>query len=97
MKNIIWTYLTADDTRKYIDVLPNMVEKYSNTYHRSIKLTPTDTRILASYMHVHNAKVNARKATLSKFHLGDKVRIVRKKGTLEKGFTPNWTGVYRSQ
>ena len=37
------------------------------------------------------AKVNTRKATLPKFHVGDKVRIVRKKGTFEKGFTPNWT------
>ena len=24
------------------------------------------------------------------FHVGDMVRIVRKKGTFEKGFTPNW-------
>ena len=43
---------------------------------------------------MHNAlyaKVNARKATPPKFHVGDKVRIVRKKGTFEKGFTPNWT------
>ena len=26
-----------------------------------------------------------------KFHVGDKVRKARKKGTFEKGFTPNWT------
>ena len=26
-----------------------------------------------------------------KFHIGDKVPITRKKGTFEKGFTPNWT------
>ena len=28
---------------------------------------------------------------LAKFHVGEKVRIVRKKVTSEKGFTPNWT------
>ena len=39
------------------------------------------------------AKFNARKGTLPKFHVGDEVRIVRKKGTFEKGFTPNWTEV----
>ena len=68
-----------------------MVEKYNNTYHRSIKLTPSDARNPANYEHVHNAryaKVNARKA---KSHAGDKVRITRKKSTFEKGFTPNWT------
>ena len=40
---------------------------------------------------MHSAKVNARKATSPKFHVGDKVRITRKEGTFEKGFTPNWT------
>ena len=48
----------------------------------------------ASYQHIHNAlyaKVNAWKVTSPKFHVGDKVRITRKKGTFEKGFTPNWT------
>ena len=29
--------------------------------------------------------------SLPKFHVGDKVRIVRNKGTFEKGFTPKWT------
>ena len=82
MKNIMW---------KYIDVPPGMKEKYNSTYHRSIKLKPTDARKPANYKHIDNAKVNARKATPPKFHVGDKVRIVRKKGTFEKGFRPNWT------
>ena len=71
-----------------------MVEKYKNTYHRSIKLKPSDARKPANYKHINNAlyaKVNARKTTLPKFPVGVKVRIVRKKGTFEKGFTPNWT------
>ena len=40
MKNIMWKYFTSNNTQKYIDVLSSMVEKYKNTYHRSIKLTP---------------------------------------------------------
>ena len=71
-----------------------MVEKYNNTYRRSIKLTSSDARNPANYEHVHNAlyaEVNARKAALHKFHVGDKVCITRKKDKFEKGFTPNWT------
>ena len=71
-----------------------MAGKHNNTYHRSIKLTPSVAHNPAKYQHVHNAldaKVNARKATSPKFHVGDKVRITRKKGTFEKGFTHNWT------
>ena len=55
MKNIMRKYFTANNTQKYIDVLPSMVEKYNNTYHRSIKLTPSDAHNPANYQHVHNA------------------------------------------
>ena len=91
MMNIMWKYFTANNMQKYIDVLPSIVEKYNNTYHRSIKLTPSDARNPASYQHVHNAfyaEVNARKATSPKFHVGDKICITRKKGTFEKGLHP---------
>ena len=97
MKNIMWKYFTANNTRNYLRVLPGMVEKYNNTYHRSIKLKPTDARKPANYKHINNAlyaKVNARKATPPRFRVGDKLRIVRKKGTFEKRFTPNWTEVF---
>ena len=82
MKNIMWKYFTANNTQKYIDVLPDMVEKYNNTHHRSIKLKPTDARKPANYKHINNAlyvNVNARKATPPKFHVGGKVRIVKKR------------------
>ena len=92
MKNIMWKYFTANSTQKYIDVLPSMVDKYKSTYHRSIKLTPSDARNPSNYQHVYNALYgNVRKSTSSKFHVRDKVRITRKKDTFEKGFTPNWT------
>ena len=65
-----------------------MVEKYNNAHLRSIKLIPSDARNPAKYQHVHNAlyarKVNAQKATSPKFHVSDKVRITRKKGTFKK-------------
>ena len=94
LKNITWKYFAANNTQRYIDVLPNMVEKYNNACHRSIRLTPSDARNPANYQHVHNAiyaKVNARKATSPKFYVGEQVRITRKKGKFEKGLIPNWT------
>ena len=72
MKNVMWKFIIANNTQKYIDVLPSMVEKYNNTYHRSIKLKPTDARKPANYKHINNAlyaKVNARKATPPRFHV----------------------------
>ena len=69
-----------------------MVEKYNNKYHRLIKLTLSDARNPANYQHIHNVSyAKARKDNSPKFHVNDKVRIPRQKGTHEKAFTTNWT------
>ena len=94
IKRNMWKYFTANNTKMYIDVLPNIIEKYNNTYHRSIKCTPTVAREPSNHQHVFDAlyskKIN-QTSTTSKFNVGDRVRIVKKKKTFEKGFTPNWT------
>ncbi|XP_065645676.1 uncharacterized protein LOC136076135 [Hydra vulgaris] len=40
MKEKMFKYFSANSTRKYIDVLDEMVNKYNNTRHSSIKMTP---------------------------------------------------------
>ena len=63
MKNIMWKYFTANNTQKYIDVLPSMIDKYNST----------DARNPSNYQHVHNALyANVRKASSPKFHVGHK-------------------------
>ena len=40
-KNKMYKYFTAKNTLSYIDVLPQLVKSYNNTYHRSIKMKPS--------------------------------------------------------
>ena len=42
LKNIMWKHFTASNTNKYLDAFPSIVEKYNNTFHRSIKTTPKE-------------------------------------------------------
>jgi len=42
MKERMYKYFTANDTQKYIDVLDSFVQKYNNTRHSSIKMTPVE-------------------------------------------------------
>ena len=98
IKQIMWKYFTANSTNVYIDVLSDIIHKYNNTYHRSIKCTPTRAREPSNHQRVYESlfgrdfKVAAAiKQKPPKFEVGDEVRITRKKGTFEKGFTPNWT------
>ena len=94
MKTIMWKYFTANNTHTYINVLQRLVDKYNTTYHHSIKCTPSEARKPEKYTHVFEAlfgKVNREKKKVPKFHVGDRVRISKKKKQFEKGFTPNWT------
>ena len=38
----MFQYFSANNTRKYIDVLDLLVEQYNNTIHSSIKMTPVE-------------------------------------------------------
>lgn len=93
MKGIMYRYFTAARTRNYIDVLNAMVSKYNNTWHRSIKHTPTEARNPINYQSVFDSlypsppNSNLQPA----FRVSDRVRIAKKKGTFEKGFEPNYT------
>ena len=42
LKNKICKHITAISKSVYFDVLDDIVNKYNNTVHRSIKMRPTD-------------------------------------------------------
>ena len=93
MKEKMFKYFSANSTRKYIDVMDQMVHDYNHTTHSSIKMSPVE----ASKMNYENKvwknvygklKVDYKKP---KYSVGDKVRITKKKKTFEKGYTPRWT------
>ena len=74
----MWKYFSAINTMKYIDTLPNLIKKYNNTYHRSIKCTPALARAPSSYQHVHDALYNRPGEdndveVKPKFKIGDRV------------------------
>ena len=45
-------YFSANNTKKYIDILDKLIDKYNNTKHRAIGCTPTVARQLSSYQQV---------------------------------------------
>ena len=42
LNNKIYKYMTAVSKNVYIDELDDIVNEYSNTYHRTIKMKPID-------------------------------------------------------
>ena len=70
----------------YIDKLDDIVNKYNNTYHRTIKMKPIDVKD-NTYIYI-GKEVNDK---YPKFKFGDHVRISRYKPIFAKGYTPNWS------
>ena len=44
LKNKIYKYMTSISKNVYIDTLDDTVNEYNNTYHRTIKMKPTDVK-----------------------------------------------------
>ena len=93
MKEKMFKYFSANSTKKYVDVLDEMVNDYNNTKHSSIKMTPDDAsdKKNESVVWVNLYSKHPQKYGKPIFEVGDKVRITKKKGIFEKGYTPRWT------
>ena len=77
----MYKYLTANNSHTNINALKGMIKKYNNTIHSSIKMKPIDATLNENITKVFNAlyKNNEPIYPFYKFHVGDKVRIVKKK------------------
>ena len=93
MNEKMFKYFTANNTNKYIDVLDDSVERYNNTGHSSIKMTPVEASKKENEVRVYRNFYPdlTRRPMRVKLKIGDKVRILKKKRLFEKGLTPNWT------
>ena len=78
--------MTSISKNMYIDKLNDVVHKYNNTYHSTIKMKPVD---LKSNIYIDSSKEINNKDP--KFKIGDIVRISKYKNNLAKDYTPNWS------
>ena len=84
LNNKIFKHMTAVSKNGYFDVLDNIVNKYNNTVHRSIKMKPID--VTSDSYAEYNEDFNEKEP---KFQLGDHVRISKYKNIFAKGYTQN--------
>ena len=90
LKTNIYRYMNSIWKNGFIDKLDDIVNKYNNTYHRTIKIEPVDVKDNAyiDSMEFHSVEVIDNN---SKFKVGDPVRISKYKNVFAKGCTLNWS------
>ena len=79
LKTKFYKYMTSESKNVYIDKLDEIVNKYNNTYHITIKLKPVDVK---SSTYIDSSKENNNKDP--KFKIGDIVRISKYRNSFPK-------------
>ncbi len=99
LKSRMWRFLTATNSRRYIDVLQDIIQGYNTSYHRSIRMRPVDVDKVNEGQVFQNlyGDIKKQKKTVFNFKVGDVVRISKVKRpvslkvmsrTTRKNFSP---------
>ena len=91
LKNIMYRYFTNENTYKWINVLPKIIETYNKRYHRSIKMSPNEVSNENAALVRQNLYGKFKKKTGNLLPIGTFVRISKTKRTFDKGYLPNFT------
>lgn len=95
LKTRMWRYFTAKNTRRYVDVLQDLVKSYNNSYHRSIKMTPAQVTVHNTPQVFQNLYGSFPLRYKDKFKLnfkeGDVVRISKLRGVFDKKYKQSFS------
>ena len=86
LKTKVYKYMTSKSKNVYIDKIDDIINKYNNTYHSTIKKKPVHIEITA-YIDFKNDVNDVE----HKFKVGDHVRISKYNNAFVKGYMPNWS------
>ena len=91
LKNKIFKHMTAiAKTSSSFDMLDDIVNKYNNAAHITIKMKVIDVK---DNTYVDSIKLHSKKEVNNKdpkFKVGDHIRVSKYKNIFAKGYMPNW-------
>jgi len=91
IKNNLYKLFSLRGKYKWIDKLQDVVNKYNNTIHSTIKIKPKDVTRKNEKHLLQTVYNNIKVAGETKFNIGDIVRVSKNKAVFEKGYTPSWS------
>ena len=96
LKTKMYRLFTFNKNKKYVKQLPELIDSYNNSYHRSIKMTPnsvnkSNEEIVHKTLYGDSSSFSWENYIDIKFNRGDYVRISIEKSLFEKSYTANWS------
>jgi Integrase core domain/Chromo (CHRromatin Organisation MOdifier) domain len=88
---LMYKYMTDNETERYIDVLPQLVQSYNNRLHRMIKTTPQKAENNDNGEHlklelIQQEQIKKIKPKKPQLKVGSYVRIAKQKGKFSRGY-----------
>ena len=98
LRERIWRYFTHQNTKRYVDVVQQIIYAYNHTLHTGTKMKLSEVNLYNAVKARENlqrrGRTNGRKRAFgatAKFKVGDFVRISRTKNTFERGYEKNFS------
>ena len=92
LKERLYRYFAAANTLRFDDVLPELVQGYNATRHRSIGMAPPRRDVGQRRSCVETiVRQTVEKEEKPQFKVGDRVRLNKIHRPFEKGYLPGWT------
>jgi hypothetical protein len=95
LKSHMWTYFTANETLRYVDVLQDFVRAYNHSVHRAIGMCPNDVvgdaAARKAWTALYYKDICGQRKPRKDIAMNKNARISRAKGEFEKGYMPNWS------
>lgn len=92
LKRRLFKWMTHNGTKRFLEILPQIIHSYNHTRHKSTGLRPVDITKknekevwIRQYADQFPLKVNF------KFKVGQRVRLVKDKKLFEKSYLPGWS------
>jgi len=90
LKSRMYRYFTENKTRKWVNIIDDLVFSYNNSYHRSIQNQPVNITI-GNEAETMKILYNQKYINPSRLVVGDNVRISIYRHPFAKGYLPQWS------
>ena len=90
LKSKMWKYFTFKGTHRYVDVLNDLLHSYNHTFHRTIKMSPSEVN-RNNESEIRKTIYKPKQKPKWSLKLGDRVRISKTRRQFKKGYLPNWS------
>jgi len=91
LKEKMFRYFTHNNTRRYLDILNDLLYSYNNTHHRSIGMAPLQVnRDNENFVRARLYPLKPKSSTWT-YAVGDRVRIAMQRQPFSKGYLGQWS------